>query len=70
MDPAVLSSDTAFADIMRGEGFRISEGSKNFEGVQPRYVFRIDMAGRGEDELMASFQQKRATTFVWPCARA
>ena len=58
MDPAVLSSDTEFADIMRGEDFRISEGSKNFEGVQPRYVFRIDMAGRGEDELMASFQQK------------
>lgn len=58
MDPAVLSSDTAFADIMRAEGFRISEGSKNFEGVQPRYVFRIRMDGRGEDELMASFQQK------------
>ena len=58
MDPAVLSSDTEFADIMRAAGFRISEGSKNFEGVQPRYVFRIDMAGRGEDELMASFQQK------------
>ena len=58
MDPAVLPSDTEFADIMRAAGFHISEGSKNFEGVQPRYVFRIDMAGRGEDELMASFQQK------------
>ena len=58
MDPAVLSSDTAFTDLMKKQGFMVSEDSKNFEGVQPRYVFRIDMQGRGEEELMASFQQK------------
>lgn len=58
MDPDVLSSDTEFAGLMRAEGFRISEGSKNFEGVQPRYVFRIAMQGRDEEALMASFQQK------------
>ena len=57
MDPAVLSSDTEFTDLMRAQGFKISD-SRNFEGVQPRYVFRIDMRGRGEEELLASFQQK------------
>jgi len=58
MDPDVLSSDTEFADLMRELGFRVSEDSKNFEGVQPRYVFRIDMQGRDEEALMASFGQK------------
>lgn len=58
MDPDVLSSDTEFADIMRRIGFDIQEESKNFEGVQPRYVFRLYLEGRGEDELLASFTQK------------
>jgi lipid II:glycine glycyltransferase (peptidoglycan interpeptide bridge formation enzyme) len=58
LDPAVLSSDTEFVEIMRGLGYALADESKNFEGVQPRYVFRIDMRGRGEDEIMASFSQK------------
>ena len=58
LDPAVLSSDTEFTALMKKQGFDVSEDSKNFEGVQPRYVFRIDMQGRDEEALMASFQQK------------
>jgi lipid II:glycine glycyltransferase (peptidoglycan interpeptide bridge formation enzyme) len=58
LDPAVLSSDGEFVEIMRSLGYALTDEGKNFEGVQPRYVFRIDMQGRGEDEIMASFSQK------------
>ena len=58
IDPDVPSSDTAFAEMMRSFGFRCKEGGKNFEAIQPRYVFRLNVEGKTEDELMASFHQK------------
>lgn len=58
IDPDVKSDDGEFADICRGLGFTLPEQSKNFEGVQPRYVFRLYLNGRNEEELLASFHQK------------
>ncbi len=58
IDPDVKSDDTEFADICRELGFTMPEQSKNFEGIQPRYVFRLYLEGRNEDELLASFHQK------------
>ena len=58
IDPDVPSSDTAFAEMMRSFGFRCKEGGKNFEAIQPRYVFRLNVEGKTEDELMAAFHQK------------
>ena len=52
------SSDTAFAEMLRSFGFRGKEGGKNFEAIQPRYVFRLNIAGKTEDEIMAGFHQK------------
>ena len=58
IDPDVPSSDRAFFETMRAYGFRSKEGGKNFEAIQPRYVFRLALEGRTEEELLASFQQK------------
>ena len=58
IDPDVPSSDTAFAEMLRSFGFRGKEGGKNFEAIQPRYVFRLNIAGKTEEEIMAGFHQK------------
>jgi len=58
MDPDVLSSDAEFAGIIESLGFHNAQAGKNFEEIQPKYVFRIALNGRGEDEILASFEQK------------
>ncbi len=58
LDPDVPSSNTTFRDFMLGQGFRLKEGGKNFEAIQPRYVFRLNVEGKTEEELMAGFHQK------------
>lgn len=58
IDPDVKSDDNEFVKIFRELGFTLPEQSKNFEGVQPRYVFRLYLNGRNDEELLASFHQK------------
>ena len=38
-------------------GFRFNK-SKNFEGVQPRFVFRKTITGMSEDEVLASYEEQ------------
>ncbi|MBR5542874.1 MAG: peptidoglycan bridge formation glycyltransferase FemA/FemB family protein [Oscillospiraceae bacterium] len=58
LDPDVSVNDTEFADIMSGLGFNRRDTGKNFSGIQPRFVFRLDIDGKSEDELMSSFHSK------------
>ena len=58
IDPDVLSSDTAFQSLMESFGFTLHDAGKNFEGIQPRYVFRNNIGGMTEEEVLASFGQK------------
>ena len=58
IDPDVPSSDTAFAALLHSFGFVGREGGKNFEAIQPRYVFRLNVEGKTEEELLAGFHQK------------
>ena len=58
IDPDVPSSNTAFTRMMEAQGFRITGGGKNFEAIQPRYVFRLDVQGKTEEAIMAGFHQK------------
>ena len=58
MDPDVLSSDKVFARIAEKLGFRNAQAGKNFEEIQPKYVFRLYLGGRSEEEVLASFEQK------------
>lgn len=58
IDPDILSSDTAAIAALGRAGFRLRDSGKNFEGIQPRYVFRLYLSGRTEEEIFASFEQK------------
>ena len=58
IDPDVPSSNTAFSSMLQSFGFKAKEGGKNFEAIQPRYVFRLNVEGKTEDELLANFHQK------------
>ena len=58
IDPDVPSSNTAFSDYLHKLGFQSREGGKGFEAIQPRYVFRLNLEGKTNDELLASFHQK------------
>ena len=58
MDPDVLATDTEFAAIMADLGYVRKAATKNFEDIQPRFVFRLDIAGKTEDEIFAGFHQK------------
>ncbi len=58
IDPDVLSSDTTFIADMRSLGFAFEDAGLNFEGIQPRFVFRLNVEGKTEEEIMAGFEQK------------
>ncbi len=59
MDTDVLASDEKFKEVAKECGFKLPKQSKNFEGIQPRFVFRINnIKGKTEDEMLASFEQK------------
>ena len=59
MEPDIVSSDEEFKEIMLELGFKINDKGKNFsDGVQPRYVFRLDIKGKSEDQIFEAFHQK------------
>ncbi len=58
IDPDVKSDDKEFLGICHEIGLTLPKDSKNFEGIQPRYVFRLYLEGRDDEQLMASFHQK------------
>ena len=58
MDPDIEIEDTRFEEIVRNFGFKVSRGLKNYEGIQPRFVFRLDLKGKTEEQLMKDFHQK------------
>lgn len=58
IDPDVPSSNESFIQNLRSHGFRSREGGKNFEAIQPRYVFRLNVDGKTEEDLLAGFHQK------------
>lgn len=58
MDPDIEIEDKEFEQNVRKLGFKISRGLKNYEGIQPRFVFRLDLKGKTEDEIMKDFHHK------------
>jgi len=59
IEPDILSSDQEFRDIITQLDYRIKDDAKNFrEEIQPRYVFRLNIKGKTEDEVFAGFHQK------------
>ncbi len=58
IDPDVSKENQAFQAMLESFGFRLMQSGKNFEGAQPKFVFRLNIQGKTEDELLASFAQK------------
>ena len=58
IDPDVPSSNEDFARMLQSFGFRSKDGGKNFEAIQPKYVFRLCVDGKTEEEVQADFHQK------------
>ena len=59
IEPDVESDDQVFRDIVTNLGYHIKDDAKDFmDEIQPRYVFRLDIKGKTEEEVMAGFHQK------------
>lgn len=58
LDPDIPSSDEAFIEIMKSLGYVHHPGDKDFNGIQPCYVFRLNVKGKTEEELLAAFHSK------------
>lgn len=58
LDPDIPMSDIKFTEIMKRLGFRHRDTGKNFSGIQPRFVFRLNIEGKTTEELMESFHSK------------
>ena len=59
IEPDIKSDDITFKDIMLNLGYQIKDDAKNFrDEIQPRFVFRLDIKDKTEDEIFAGFHQK------------
>ncbi len=58
IDPDIKKEDKIFEKYIKEYGFKVQNESKNFEGIQPRFVFRLKIAGKTEEELLNSFHSK------------
>lgn len=59
LDPDIPNTDEKFKTIAKEIGYKSKENIKNIDQViQPKYVFRLDLSNKTEEELLASFNQK------------
>lgn len=59
IEPDIKKDDQEFRDIVQKLGYQIKDDAKNFsEEIQPRFVFRLDIKGKTEDEVFAGFHSK------------
>ncbi len=58
-EPDIVSSDERFKNIMLDLGYKIKDDAKDFrEEIQPRYVFRLNIKDRTEEELFSNLHSK------------
>jgi len=59
IEPDILKTDDKFREIAENCGFQIKDDSKDFKDeIQPRFVFRLDIKGKTEDEVFQNFHSK------------
>ena len=58
IDPDIKIEDEEFKSIVKEYGFKIQKPTKNFEGIQPRFVFRLNVENKSEDDVFAAFHNK------------
>lgn len=57
IDPDIKAENEPFRQMLLKRGFKSAETGEGFEGVQPKYVFRLDITP-DEDTLMANMHNK------------
>lgn len=57
IDPDIPIEHATFSDYLRTRGFQASDKGEGFEGVQPRFVFRLDIRP-DEETLFSNLHQK------------
>ena len=58
-EPDILKKDEEYREIVKSLGYKIKDDSKDFKDeIQPRFVFRLDIKNKTEDEIFAAFHQK------------
>ena len=59
IEPDILKTDERYREIITKCGYKIKDDSKDFKDeIQPRFVFRLDIKGKNEDEIFNAFHQK------------
>lgn len=58
LDPDVLIEDTEFTRHLMTLGFLPASTGKGFEGIQPNFVFRLNVDGMDEEAAMNHFHSK------------
>ena len=59
IEPDIEKDDKAFRDIVTNLGYKIKDDAKDFKDeIQLRFVFRLDIKDKTEEEIMAGFHQK------------
>ena len=59
MEPDIESSDEKFKKIMLRCGFKLNDKAKTFsEAINPRYVFRLNIKDKTEEEVFNKFYSK------------
>lgn len=59
IEPDIEKEDQGFRDIVTNLGYKIKDDAKDFKDeIQPRFVFRLDIKDKTEEEIMAGFHQK------------
>lgn len=59
LDPDISNENTEFKDIMINLGYKFKKKIKNIDQVvQPKYVFRLSLKDKTEEELLKSFNEK------------
>ena len=59
IEPDIEKEDQAFRDIVTNLGYKIKDDAKDFKDeIQLRFVFRLDIKDKTEEEIMAGFHQK------------
>ena len=59
IEPDIEKADQTFRDIVTNLGYKIKDDAKDFKDeIQPRFVFRLDIKDKTEEEVMAGFHQK------------
>ena len=59
VEPDILKTDEEFRKIITKNGFKIKDDSKDFKDeIQPRFVFRLNLKGKTEEQVFAELHQK------------